>query len=246
MASRCREESASPHKEFLLTFRDYSGLAPPKKDRVWLARCIVLAKDLDLEMDSLALRYSGGKRQTNARARTPDRFLSRQRGRQGRPFKCPVVRELLFDWFVDMRASIAANLTPRFVMMKAREMAAHALQHMRETGVYSQLPVFDRMWLLRWKRDYGIVFRRPNMRFKCSRPVLIERLRAMWLNVIRVRCLFWHFTGADIGSRMYGIDEKPVHLNEGGSKMVRTLELAGAPDVWLKENHAATCAGPGN
>ena len=24
--------SASPHKDFLLTFRDYSGLAPPKKD----------------------------------------------------------------------------------------------------------------------------------------------------------------------------------------------------------------------
>ena len=56
------------------------------------------------------------------------------------------------------------------------------------------------------------------MRFKCSMAVLVERLRAMWLNVIRVRRLFWHFTAADIGSRMYGIDEKPVHLNEGGGR----------------------------
>ena len=227
-------------RDFLLTIRDYSGRAPPKKDRVWLARCIRLAKDVDLEMDSLALRHSGGKRKTNARSSTPDKFLTRRRGQCGRSFKCPVVRELLFDWFVDMRASVAANLSPRFVLMKARQMAGHALQHMRETGVYTELPVFDRVWLLRWKRDYGVVFRRPNMRFKCSMALLVLRLRAMWLNVIRVRRLFWHFTGIDIGSRMYGIDEKPVHLNEGGSKMVRTLELAGAPDVWLKENHAAT------
>ena len=96
------------------------------------------------------------------------------------------------------------------------------------------------MWLLRWKRDYGVVFRRPNIRFKCSKGVLIERLRAMWLNVIRVRRLIWHFTGHDVGSRMYGIDEKPIHFNEGGSKLVRTLEIAGAPSVKLKENHAAT------
>ena len=232
--------SVSPHKDFLLTFRDYSGLAPPKKDRVWLARCIVLAKDFDLQMDSLALCHSGGKRKTMARGLTPDKFLTRRRGMCGPGYKCPVVRELLFDWFVDMRASVAVNISPRFVLMKARQMADHALQHMRETGVFTQLPVFDRAWLLRWKRDYGVVFRRPNMRFKCSMAVLVSRLRAMWLNVIRVRRFIWHFTGVDIGSRMYGIDEKPVHLNEGGSKMVRTLELAGAPDVKLKENHAAT------
>ena len=99
--------------------------------------------------------------------------------------------------------------------MKAREMGNHALKHMRAIGEYSPLPVFDKHWLLRWKRDYGVVVRRPNMRFKCSKPVLIERLRAMWLNVIRVRRLLLHFTGADAGNRMYGIDEKPTHFNEG-------------------------------
>ena len=79
------------------------------------------------------------------------------------------------------------------------------------------------------------------MRFKCSKPVLIERLRAMWLNVIRVRRLLFHFTGVDAGNRMYGIDEKPIHRNGGGgSKMTRTLEIAGAPSVRLNENHAAT------
>ena len=80
--------SVSPLKDFLLTFRDYSGLAPPKKDRVWLARCIVLAKDFDLQMDSLALCHSGGKRKTMARGLTPDKFLTRRRGMCGPGYKC--------------------------------------------------------------------------------------------------------------------------------------------------------------
>ena len=234
------KDSRSQHKDFLLSIREYPDRRPPKKDRVWLRGCQALAEDEELQLDSLARRCHEGKRQPNAKSGTPDRFLLRRRGRQGAPFKCPVVRELLFDWFVDMRSSIASNLTPRFVLMKARELAGHALKHMRETGDFSELPVFGRMWLLRWKRDYGVVFRRSNVRFKRSKGVLIERLRAMWLNVIRVRRLIWHFTGHDVGSRMYGIDEKPIHFNEGGSKLVRTLEIAGAPSVKLKENHAAT------
>ena len=220
--------------------KDYSGGSPTKNERVWLRACIVLAKDEQLEFDSLAARCRGGQRQTIAKDRTPDRFLLRRRGRQGSPYKCPVVREFLFDWFVDIRASVASNLTPRFVLMKAREMGGHALQHMRKTGVYSPLPSFDREWLRRWKRDYGVVFRRPNMRFKCTKAVLIERLRAMWLNVVKVRRLLWCITGADVGNRIWSIDEKPVHFNEGGSKLVRTLEICGAPSVMLKENHAAT------
>ena len=227
-------------QDFLLSMKDYSGRLPPKGERVWLRACILLAKDEQLEFVSLASRCRGGQRQTYAKGRTPDKFLLRRRGRQGSPFKCPVVRELLFDWFVDIRASVASNLTPRFVLMKAREMGGHALEHMRRTGVYSPLPAFDREWLRRWKRDYGVVFRRPNMRFKCTRAVLIERLRAMWLNVIKIRRLLWHITGADVGNRIWSIDEKPVHFNEGGSKLARTLEIAGAPSVALKENHAAT------
>ena len=227
-------------QDFLLSMKDYSGRLPPKGERVWLRACIQLAKDEQLEFVSLASRCRGGQRQTYAKGRTPDKFLLRRRGRQGSPFKCPVVRELLFDWFVDIRASVASNLTPRFVLMKAREMGGHALEHMRRTGVYSPLPAFDREWLRRWKRDYGVVFRRPNMRFKCTRAVLIERLRAMWLNVIKIRRLLWHITGADVGNRIWSIDEKPVHFNEGGSKLARTLEIVGAPSVALKENHAAT------
>ena len=44
----------------------------------------------------------------------------------------------------------------------------------------------------------------------------------------------------DLGERFLGIDEKPLHFNEAGSKLIGTLEIAGAEVVKLKENHAAT------
>ncbi len=58
--------------------------------------------------------------------------------------------------------------------------------------------------------------------------------------MIRVRRLAEIFLKTDLPDAIWGIDEKPIHFNESGSKAVRTLELVGAPAVRLKENHAAT------
>ena len=120
---------------------------------------------------------------------------------------------------------------------------ARLLEGMRLTRCYAPLPDLysgGSAWLHRWKRDKGVVFRRPNLRYKVSYPVLSQRLRAMWLHVIRVRCLASCLLGNDLSAKMHGIDEKPLHFNEGGSKAVGTLEIAGAKAVKLKQNHAAT------
>ena len=42
------------------------------------------------------------------------------------------------------------------------------------------------------------------------------------------------------GTAFWGIDEKPLHFNEAGSKCIGTLEIAGAPVVRLKDNHSAS------
>ena len=68
----------------------------------------------------------------------------------------------------------------------------------------------------------------------------MRRLRAMWVNVIKVRHLASRLIGDDLSQRIFGIDEKPLHMKEGGLKCVGTLEIAGAPMVVLKENHAQT------
>lgn len=220
------------------TLRDYTK-DPPKKDKVWLSRCIALAQERD-QWGSAGRSSAGGRRPTMAAGRTPDSRLVRRRMRQGAPFKCPLIREYLWDWFVDVRRSIASTLSPKFVLMKAKLIAEEILKVQRTTGCYGPMPVLDKHWLLRWKRDKGVVFRRPNMRYKASRRVLCARLRAMWVNNVKVRRLAQRLLGRDLSDQLYGIDEKPLHFNEGGSKNIRTLELVGAPAVRLKQNHAAT------
>jgi hypothetical protein len=62
----------------------------------------------------------------------------------------------------------------------------------------------------------------------------------MWLANINVHQLAVRCLGNDLSTAIYGIDEKAIHFNESGSKIVRTLELEGAPAVSLQEIHAAT------
>lgn len=232
--------AAAPLVAFMRTQRRYTGRVP-KKDTVWLARCARLAASDEIGQLGLVPRGAcGGKRPPTHEGRTPTNMLLRRRLRQGPPAKCPVIRELLWDWFVDIRSSVAARLSPRLVLAKARQLADQVLQEQRATHQYEQLPVLDKSWLLRWKREKGVVFRRPNMRYKCSKAVLLARLRAMWRNTFAVRRLAQRLLSTDLATAFMGIDEKPLHFNEGGSKGARTLDIAGQGSVRLKENHAAT------
>ena len=61
----------------------------------------------------------------------------------------------------------------------------------------------------------------------------------MWSNNIRVRQLAVRTLGKDLADKIIGIDEKPIHVNESGSKNIGTLEIEGEISAF-KENHAAT------
>jgi len=234
------KESKAPLVEFMRTQRRYSGRVP-KRDTQWLARCAELASsDEGGQLAVVPRGACGGRRPPLCEARTPSQTLLRRRLRQGPPAKCPILRELLWDWFVDIRASVASRVSPRLMLAKARQLADQVLQEQKKSDAYEPLPVLDKHWLLRFKREKGIVFRRSNMRFKCSKTVLLARLRAMWRNTIAVRRLAEHFLSTDLAHAFLGIDEKPLHFNEGGSKGAHTLEVVGQPAVRLKENHAAT------
>ena len=82
--------------------------------------------------------------------------------------------------------------------------------------------------------------RKPNSRIKASRQCMEQRLKAMWCNLIRLRRLGQWFLQRDLKDSLYGIDEKPLHFNEAGSKNHGTLDLAGVPVCRLKTNHAAS------
>ena len=188
-----------------------------------------------------APRPSKGRRvRSYAQSRLPDHLATRKRHNTFRPVKCPQIAELLWDWFVDMRRSLASIITPKFVMLKARQIADTIVAAMKKTGIYVDMPVINSDWLRRWRADHGVVFRKPNCRYKISKAKLHVRLRALWKNVIRIRRLAMRCFGNDLASSLYGIDEKPIHFNEAGSKGIGTLEICGQCDVKLKQNHAAT------
>ena len=241
-------DSRAPYRDFLRTcFAGFEHVVP-KKDRVWLRRCITASRITVAEQSlggviSVSTCGPRNRRVPTSVARVLRALRQRAAGLQGASYKCPELRELLWDWFVDVRASVAGMMTPRLVLQKARDIASQLLEAMRKSGHYSALPDLDAngyRWLLRWKRDKGVSLRKPNARYKCSYPLLCARLRAMWLSLIRVRHLAQRLLGRDLSDQIYGIDEKPLHFNEGGSKRLGTLEVSGAPAVRLKENHTHT------
>jgi hypothetical protein len=135
--------------------------------------------------------------------------------------KCGILREELYAWFVDIRGSLATTISPKFMLLKARQLADMIVGAQLESDAFEAMPKINADWLLRFKRDYGIVLRKPNVRFKCNKATLHARVKATWSNVLRVRCLAQELLGVDLGDRIYGIDEKPIHFNESGSKATR-------------------------
>ena len=87
--------------------------------------------------------------------------------------------------------------------------------------------------LLRWRRDYQVSLRLPNCRWKVPLAVLQERIECTWLNLIRVRRLCQLVFGHD--QVIEGFDQGPMHFNESGSKMKKTLAWEGQSEVPLKD-----------
>ena len=65
----------------------------------------------------------------------------------------------------------------------------------------------------------------------------VERCRITWLSVYRARRLCELEHGYD--PELDGFDQKPIHLNEFGSQMRKTLHFKRVPEVPLKECQSA-------
>eukprot|EP00969_Alexandrium_andersonii_P099923 4407506-Alexandrium_andersonii.AAC.1 len=69
--------------------------------------------------------------------------------------------------------------------------------------------------MLNWRKAYSVRLRCPNTRFKVSMATFRERVRIMWLNVLRVRTRCQLVHGYD--PVIEGADQKLLHFNESGS-----------------------------
>ena len=66
--------------------------------------------------------------------RTPERFLFRRRG-AGPPVKAPALRDALCQWFIDIRFSLAAAISPRAVLARAKLLAKELVAEMQRLGL---------------------------------------------------------------------------------------------------------------
>ena len=106
-------------------------------------------------------------------------------------------------------------------------MAGILIAEMAKTGRYIKLPIIDARWLRRFLTHYRIVLRQPNRRYKVSSAVGDARCLAEWTNVIKIRRLAEQILDNDLSTKMLQVDEKPIHMNESGPKVVKTLEHDG-------------------
>ena len=180
-------------KAYCKIMHKYEDGVVPKKDKVLLARSI---KEAQKQGETGYNQAAGGRRgvkRTMASAKRPDalriRATLQNQARKGGPLD-----EMLWDWFVDMRGSIAYNLPPKYFMKQAVLFADMIVQCMAKTGEYIEMPKLKgeagRIWCHRWCRNRNVNLRAVNRRYKASKDVLRLRLRAMWRNVIVVRALF--------------------------------------------------------
>lgn len=100
----------------------------PKTKKVWLSRCI---KDAEAVKDEVKPWKMTRFNRAPSRRHVPREFRMRNYGQQGRPHIAPMLREALFDWFISIRASVCARLTPKLALIKAKAIATEMLGEMR-------------------------------------------------------------------------------------------------------------------
>ena len=126
------------------------------RDVTWLRYCISTSK---FDSGLVAERLRVGR--TSASRLLPNRMLRRRRGLQGSPVKCSMLRDELFAWFVDIRASLATRISPRFVLLKARQIADVIVSEQVRTKAFVAMPKINAAWLMLGRRTRALSFASP-------------------------------------------------------------------------------------
>ena len=184
-------------------------------------------------------REAGGMFRRVCSGGLPHKYRRRQLRFQGRPFKCPALREELYDWVVNMR-SIFAKIPPGLLKKQALVIAKKVWRLSREQNIWPQLPRITYQWVRGWRREWKVSLRRPNAKFKLSKQKLYLRLRHVWRANLSIRWLAHFCLHRQL--IVWGCDQKPIYMNEGGHKNQPTCHFEGAELAVAKDNIAQSRA----
>ena len=141
-----------------------------------------------------------------------------------------------YQWFVDEVGSLSARADARLIMEKARSIR----QYLKDLGwPETDLPIIDKHWIGRWRREFGVVYRAVTTRFKVSFDAACRRVQNMLCNIFRLQAL-WELCHPGIPMRWFSMEQKPSWFNNAGLK--KTFTKKGTKNVTVKENFHATRA----
>ena len=189
-----------------------------------------------------------GGRKGSRRAAHTSRLRLQLRKRNdggGRKPVCPALSDELWAWFVDHIANVPGRVNSNTILGWANVLC-HDMRELwqkrvevgdADPAVPPALPKLNRVFVMRWRKAYGISWRTVNLRYKISAKKRKHRIRIFWCNVLRLRILHERFFGPG-KLRFVGFDQKPLYFNSSAAK--KTLARAGARKVAVKENLAAS------
>lgn len=167
------------------------------------------------------------------------RELINSRG-AGRPFRAPLVRQELFEWWSGLRHAIdwktlmqerrsrgkkhLARFPRKLVLLKVHQFLEDHAYASLLSGMPVKSFVPDYWWCRRWEQEYGLSFRKANRKYAVPRSVQKQRLEIFWLILFRVRLFILLEFGYD--PVIVNFDQSPFHNNESGSQDKPTLNLA--------------------
>ena len=137
--------------------KDYDDIKVPEKQKQFVRRCSKLAqREVDEGVNAGEMQSWNKRKKTHAAQKAPANRLRNSRGGGRKRYGGPL-SEQLWDWFVDNRASVAYNLPPKFLLMKAKAIANSICNAMRRTRCFVSMPRLcgktGSDWLRRWCRD---------------------------------------------------------------------------------------------
>jgi len=202
-----------------------------QREKKRIRRAIKLSQKPTLELTQTASRSS----------HVPNSLRRRQSG-AGKGFYNHVIREELFQWFIDCIEHHKARI-PSFILLAQAELIAQdyrdGIQLRIQEGELDpsfeyKIPKFTAAWLYLWRRCYHLSWRTVNLRFKVSYGKMKELLCIFWINILRIRWLHYFLCGCEQILQIVNCDEKPLHFTSAHDQ--KTLAPTCSPKVSVVEN----------
>ena len=166
----------------------------------------------------------------------------KRRGKPGKTFYCPEVREELFAWFVDTIENVKGRISSHVILHEAETILADYEAYLQneveagrlEAGIQMRIVKLNMHWLFRWRKEFQITWRTVNLRYKISRVKLNRRVELFFINLFKIRWLHYFLNGERQILRFSNSDQKPMWFTT--ASMLKTLARIGQSKVVVVEN----------